>query len=265
MQPDHEREPGAAATEHFMYVAAHDLRNPIAVVKASAQMAQRQITRGDMTAAQVRLSAIVEQADRVTEILETFVDAARISAGRLNLRIEPVNVMDVIQAGVQRVRLLVGERGERQIDISAPDECIGHWDRARVSRAFRALLANALLYGDPESPVTVAARAEHGSVVLSVSGGGRGPDEDELSHLFERFYRGASAAEAGQSGSGLGLFTARGIAREHGGDVRRVQGDVFELELPVARPVASSTRTFDTWQCARISAPCASASGRWVT
>jgi signal transduction histidine kinase len=239
VQPDQEREPGAAATEHFMYVAAHDLRNPIAVVKASAQMAQRQITRGDTAAAQGRLSAIVEQADRVTEILETFVDAARISAGRLNLRIEPVDLRDVIQAAVDRVRLLVGERGERKIEINAPDECIGQWDRVRVSRAFRALLANALLYGDPESPVTVAARAQNGTLVLSVTGGGPGPDEDELAHLFERFYRGTSAAEAGQSGSGLGLFTARGIAREHGGEVRRIRGDVFELELPLAAGQAS--------------------------
>jgi signal transduction histidine kinase len=52
-------------------------------------------------------------------------------------------------------------------------------------------------------------------------------------HLFERFYRGRSAAEAGQAGSGLGLFTARGIARMHGGEVRRLEGDTFELELPL--------------------------------
>jgi signal transduction histidine kinase len=66
-----------------------------------------------------------------------------------------------------------------------------------------------------------------------VSGGGRGPDSDELKHLFERFYRGRTAAEAGQAGSGLGLFTARGIARVHGGDVRRLEGDRFEIELPL--------------------------------
>jgi signal transduction histidine kinase len=69
---------------------------------------------------------------------------------------------------------------------------------------------------------------------MTVSGGGRGPDADEVGHLFERFYRGPSAAESGQAGSGLGLFTARGIARAHGGDVRRVDGDTFELEIPLS-------------------------------
>ncbi|HYW90246.1 MAG TPA: ATP-binding protein, partial [Chloroflexota bacterium] len=62
------------------------------------------------------------------------------------------------------------------------------------------------------------------------------PDADEAQHLFERFYRGRSAAEGGQSGSGLGLFVCRGIARLHGGDVRRVEGDVFEMELPLLAP-----------------------------
>ena len=56
-----EREPGAADTEEFMSVAAHDLRNPIAVVRASAQMAQRQINRGDTSGAQARLRSIVAE------------------------------------------------------------------------------------------------------------------------------------------------------------------------------------------------------------
>ncbi|TMF06419.1 MAG: hypothetical protein E6I52_00460, partial [Chloroflexi bacterium] len=77
MQP----ELGAAETEEFMSVAAHDLRNPIAVVRASAQMAQRQINRGDTPAAQTRLKSIVDQTDRLTEMLETFLDAARLGAG----------------------------------------------------------------------------------------------------------------------------------------------------------------------------------------
>jgi signal transduction histidine kinase len=102
-----------------------------------------------------------------------------------------------------------------------------------MTRAVRALLANALLYGDPTLPVRIAAHSEDGRVRLIISGGGPGPDPDEAMHLFERFYRGRSAAEAGQAGSGLGLFTARGIARMHGGDVRRLEGDTFELELPI--------------------------------
>lgn len=233
MQRDETPDLGPAIAEQFMTVAAHDLRNPIAVIKASAQMAQRQMRRGDLEAAQGRLNAVVDQSDRLTELLETFLDAARITAGKLPLRIESVDLQDIVTAAQARTRLLIGDSAERPVDVSVPDGCIGSWDRARLTRAVRALLANAVLYGDAAAPVRLHATRDGSRVRIRVSGGGPGPDTDEQAHLFERFFRGHSAAEAGQSGSGLGLFTARGIAREHGGDVRRLEADVFELELPL--------------------------------
>jgi signal transduction histidine kinase len=216
-----------------MSVAAHDLRNPIAVVRASAQMAQRQITRGDQSGAQGRLKAIVEQTDRLTELLETFLDAARIGAGRLPLRLEHMEVRELVDAAANRAQLLVGEQVNRDIDVVAMDGCVGSWDRLRIVRALRSLVTNALIYGDPSVAVRLEVRRKGNRVYIRVSGGGPGPDADEQVHLFERFYRGRSAAEAGQSGSGLGLFTARGIARLHGGDVRRIDGDEFEMDLPI--------------------------------
>jgi len=217
-----------------MSVAAHDLRNPIAVVRASAQMAQRQVNRGDTAGALLRLKGIIDQTDRLTEMLETFLDAARIGSGKVPMRLERMDLREVVTLAAERARFLVGHLPERSIEMDIPDGCIGAWDRQRVVRAVRALLSNALLYGDPTEPVRVEAQRASDRVHLTVSGGGRGPYDEEVAHLFERFYRGRSAAEAGQAGSGLGLFTARGIARAHGGDVRRVEGDVFEIELPLA-------------------------------
>ena len=228
------RESGTAETEEFMSVAAHDLRNPIAVVRASAQMAERQINRGDTAGAHNRLKSIVEQTDRLNEMLETFLDAARIGAGNLLLRPERLDLREVVAMAAERARMLVGENASRQLDVDIPDGCIGTWDRARVVRAVRALVANALQYGDPAEPARVEGARDGSRVRLVTSGSGPGPDDDEASHLFERFYRGRSAAEAGQAGSGLGLFTARGIARLHGGEVRRLDADRFELELPLA-------------------------------
>ncbi len=229
-----QREGGAADVEEFMSVAAHDLRNPIAVVRASAQMAQRQMARGDKEAAHGRLQAIVEQTDRLTDMLETFLDAARITSGRLPLRLERVDLRDAVESAVERARAFVSEFGERAVEATIPEDCIGAWDRPRTIRAIRSLVLNALQYGDPSQPVRAVAHRTGDRVRMTISGGGAGPDQDEAAHLFERFYRGRSAAETGQAGSGLGLYTARGIARGHGGDVRRVDGDTFEIELPLA-------------------------------
>lgn len=216
-----------------MSVAAHDLKNPIAVVRASAQMAQRQMARGDDAAANGRLQAIVQQTDRLTEMLETFVDGARISAGRLPLRRERVDLRDAVAEAIERARMLVGEHGGRSVETAIPENCVGTWDRQRTVRAIRSLITNALQYGDPAQPVRAVAQCHDGRVSMTVTGAGRGPAQDEVPHLFERFYRGPSAAETGQAGSGLGLFTARGIARCQGGDVRRLEGDTFEIELPL--------------------------------
>jgi signal transduction histidine kinase len=231
-----ETPPAGAAEEieRFIALAAHDVRNPVAVMRASAQMAQRSIARGDVTAAQSRLAAIVEQTLRVTEILESFLDAARIDTGDFALRLERVDLREVVDEGTQRARLLSGDQSQRRLDCRVPEGCVGAWDRARITRAVRALVANALMYGEPSAPVRVEAEQVGDRVRLTVSGGGQGPGSEEAEHLFERFYRGPSAAEAGHSGSGLGLFTARGIARRHGGDVRRLDGDRFEIELPLA-------------------------------
>ena len=166
--------------------------------------------------------------------LETFLDAARIGAGNLMLRPERLDLRDVVDIAAERARMLVGENASRQLDVVIPDGCIGTWDRPRIVRAVRALVANALQYGDPVEPARAEGTRDGSRVRLVTSGGGPGPDDDEALHLFERFYRGRSAAEAGQAGSGLGLFTARGIARLHGGDVRRLERDRFELELPLA-------------------------------
>ena len=217
-----------------MAVAAHDLRNPIAVVRASAQMAQRQIARGDANGAQTRLKAIVDQTDRLTEMMESFLDAARLEGGNLAVKLERLDLRDVVDVAVARARVLVGDQLEREVVLDIPDGCVGVWDRPRITRAVRALLTNAWQYGDPSAAVCLRASRSRGRLSLVVSGGGAGPDAEEAAHLFERFYRGRSAAEAGQAGSGLGLFTARGIARLHGGDLRWLDADRFELDLPLA-------------------------------
>ncbi len=234
MNTDHPS--GADEAEEFMSVAAHDLRNPIAVMRASAQMAQRQVQRGDTDAAQGRLTAIVDQTDRLTEMIETFLDAARLAAGRVSLHREQLDLKDIVRDALERARSSTPEMAEREVQVDLPADCIGSWDRSRMVRAVRALVSNALIYGDASRTARVSAQREGDRVRMTVTGGGAGPDAEEQQHLFERFFRGKSAAEAGQSGSGLGLYLARGIAQLHGGDVRWRDRDVFEMELPLQQP-----------------------------
>ncbi len=227
--------------DEFMSVAVHDLRNPIAVVRASAQMASRQLRQGNTDAVENRLQAIVQQTDRLSEMLERFLDAARVGTGALPFRRDSADFALVVRDAVDRARRLLGTVAERPIQVEVPASLTGFWDAVRLERAVHALVENAYVYGAADEPVLLRAAASDGALRLTVSGGGPGPREGEESEFFRPFFRGRAAAEAGHAGSGLGLFTARGIARAHGGDVRWAgpgAPDTFEMTLPLEPPPA---------------------------
>src|SRR5207237_10536678 len=117
-------------------------------------------------------------------MLETFLDAARIGSGHLPMRRENVDLQEVVQSAADGARALTGERNGRQLDSTIQDGCIGAWDRNRMIRAVRALVCNALLYGDPTAPVRVKAQRSGHRVRMQISGGGPGPDADETAHMF---------------------------------------------------------------------------------
>ena len=116
-----------------------DLRNPIAVVRASAQMAQRQMGRGDPEGALARLKAIVEQTDRLTDMLDVFLDAARVNGKKFPMRIEKVDLREVVEIAAERARVLLSEPGDRVLECSIPEGCVGAWDKPRIVRAVRQM------------------------------------------------------------------------------------------------------------------------------
>jgi K+-sensing histidine kinase KdpD len=218
--------------DRYVATVAHDVRNPVTVVRVSAQMAMRQARRGDTEALLRQLAGIVYQSDRLSDMLEGFTEAARIASGSLVLRRQQVALGEVVEQARGRSLRLLGELVQRDVITEGDADVGGAWDRERVVRASKALLDNALLYGDISQPVRVRMARRRRLAMLSFDGGGRGPGATEASRLFECFFRGRAAAEAGYTGTGLGLYTARGIARAHGGDVRHQGGDLFTLELP---------------------------------
>jgi signal transduction histidine kinase len=226
-----------AALDQFMSVVAHDLRNPIAVAKVSGQMALRQMGRGDLEAAQRRVQAIVDQTERLSDMIEAFQEAARVSSDRVPVRAERCDLGVLVQEAVQRSKTLLADRVQRDVEVSVQAGVFAMVDPVRMTRVIRAIVDNAFLYGDPAAPVQVTMTGEGSTRSICVSGGGAGPRPEEEDRLFTLFYRGHAAAESGHPGSGTSLYTARGIARAHGGDVRRVKGgpaDAFEIELPLA-------------------------------
>ncbi len=140
---------------------------------------------------------------------------------------------EILSAARERALRRVGALAPRPVSVISEVAVLGQWDRERLERASRALIENALLYGEPTQPVEVRVECRPDGVLVRVRDGGPGPVPDEAEQIFERFFRGRSATQVDYVGPGLGLFTARGIARAHGGEVRLDAADTFVLELPL--------------------------------
>ncbi len=224
---------------------SHDLRTPLTTIKALAQTSAMQ---GNKAAA-----AIEEQADRLTRMVNDLLDLSRLKGGGFAAKPELNTAEDLIGAAVRQTRGLFGDRPLRTvIDLDSP-ALVGHFDFSQSLRVVCNLLENAIRYTPSTDGIELGARREGDQLVFTVSDRGPGIGADDVTRVFEPFYRAKNATpDAGRAG--LGLSIARTLAEIQGGEVtysaRQGGGSVFSLRLPATelRDDAleeSATRSFE--------------------
>jgi len=230
----------AEVREQFIAVLGHDLRNPLFAITAGAELLAQRL-EDDKNRAIAR--HIHTCGRRASQLVRDVLDFAR---GRLGAGI-PLNQQPCpdLAEGLRHVASeLQGVHPQRQIvlDIGALNGL--RCDRERVTQLLSNLIANALVHGDPDGPVTVKAAIADGEFVLSVHNRGRPIAAPTLSQLFQPFTR--PLAEAPQQGLGLGLYIANQIALAHDGRMEVVsdaqRGTLFSFHLPLDRPETPATQ-----------------------
>jgi two-component system sensor histidine kinase KdpD len=111
------------------------------------------------------------------------------------------------------------EENKERFAVSVPNDVRFNVDADLIRRALAQILENAQKYAPPDSPIEIAAAAEDGQLVISVSDRGPGISKDELERVFEKFYRGRQV-KGKIEGTGMGLAIAKGIIEAHGGRIR---------------------------------------------
>ncbi|RON12698.1 GAF domain-containing sensor histidine kinase [Pseudomonas frederiksbergensis] len=219
----------AELREQFIAVLGHDLRNPLFAISAGAEMLLRKLSD---PANEQRARHILTSARRATKLVEDVLDFARGSLGRgIPVNIEPCpDLADALRHVISEIQSIYPKR---IIQSSIGDLSNVHCDRERVAQLLSNLLANAVVHGDPDSPIEVSAQVEDGHFELSVKNQGL-IAEDALPHLFQPYSKPAGAIP--QAGLGLGLYIASQIAQSHGGKLEVVsteqQGTTFTFSLP---------------------------------
>ena len=218
----------AADQAQFLAVTAHELRSPVTVVSGGAKMLAEHWNDLDETERNDLFSSIQSSAARLQRLLNDLLTAARLESQALRLSMETVEVHRMLAAAVASART-VRPDAQIELDCTAGLQVIG--EQPKLAQAVDNLITNAIRHGAP--PVRVACRQVGDTVEIVVSDAGPGVSPAEQERLFERF-----ATGPGRSGTGLGLFIVRELARAHSGDAWYVPrdggGGEFVLSLPAA-------------------------------
>ena len=212
----------------FTSDAAHELRTPVAVIRALSEHAAKAQSEREMRDA---LRAIEEKAGRMGDMLSQMLALTRLEMGREALTRETVSLSDVCLIVAEEMRGRAEEKGVSiDADAVAPDVTL-LGDELLLTRVLINLLDNAIKFSPSGGTVYLSLRAEGARAVLTVRDEGVGMDEETCRRAFERFYQ-ADASHA-SGGAGLGLSMARLIARLHGGDITAVSKPGKGTEMTV--------------------------------
>lgn len=216
----------------FTADASHELRTPVAVVRTTAELSLRR-ERNDPEYRDA-LVQILDEAKRMTGVIDSLMTLARVDSGVDAPRTEAVDVLALVRQACTRSEPLARAKPVH-LEMSIDGAEMVQADSAMLARLFLSLLDNAIKYTPAGGRVSVSARREPMFVVVTVRDTGIGIAPDDLSLVFDRFYRADKARSREAGGAGLGLSIARWIAEAHGGSIRVEsvvgQGSVFEVRL----------------------------------
>jgi len=230
----------------FVADASHELRTPVAVVRAEAEVALARPTRPE---AEYRdaLTVVREAGERLSRVVDDMLLLAKADGRPVPLRREPLYLDELVTDTVRVVRALAARRSVR-LEVGPLPEAPFAGDAELLGRLVLNLVDNAIKYSPMGGAVSVHLSRDDGSWVLRVADEGPGIPPEARDRVFERFYRaeasrvrdrGASAT----GGAGLGLAIARWIAEAHGGTLSLVRtspaGSEFEARLPAAHDAAA--------------------------
>jgi signal transduction histidine kinase len=222
------------AKTEFLNVASHELRGPMTVIKGYLTMLEAG-SLGDLsTQTRSVLHLLIAKSDEVNWMVEQMVEAARLEEGRLALRKLPADLVELTDLAIESVAELLSNH---QLKVDKPGLAVrAEVDPDRFQIVVRNLLSNAAKYSPAGAHIRVRVTGA-GVARVSVTDEGIGIAEDDQARLFSRFFRIQTKSTERISGTGLGLWLSREIARMHDGDLTVEsmpgRGSTFTLQLPL--------------------------------
>ncbi len=229
--------------DEFIGIAAHELRTPLAVVRGFAQTLMVQTKRGkgpELADWQMEAIEDIDQATtRLVELTEDLLDVTRLQAGRLELHLEPTDLVAQVQRTVARFRV-TSEQHRITMHV-APEHMVIMADPRRIEQVLSNLMSNAIKYSPDggEIAISLCEDQKDKTAQLSVRDHGIGIPAYQQNRVFSRFMRADNAHAHNIGGTGLGLYLCRELIERHGGRIWfesvEGQGSTFFISLPLGQ------------------------------
>lgn len=218
----------------FTADASHELRTPLAAIRSIGETAMH--TPEDELNSRETIGSILEESDRLRQLIDALLILSRADAGEIGAQREMVNLAELTQDTVDFLNVLAEEK-HQTIQITIKDEAIANIDRGSVRQAITNLLDNAIKYSPPESSICIfVCTSLHNELCVEIADSGIGIPQNDLPHIFDRFYRVDKGRSREVGGAGLGLSIAKWAVENSDGriEVESVlnQGSIFRMFFP---------------------------------
>jgi PAS domain S-box-containing protein len=223
--------------QQLLGMAAHDLRNPITIIRGYTGLLSEGLVKPTPEDLQDLFRRIEGATARMAALVDDLLDISAIEAGQVELRPERVDLAEYLK-DIHRAHVLLGETRSIELELVLPTSLPTHmeFDPHRIAQVFGNLLSNAFKFSKSGTTVTLGAREKGDQVEFSVTDQGQGIPRHELPTLFNDFRRASAKPIGDESSTGLGLAIADRLVRACGGKIR-VQselgkGSTFSFTLP---------------------------------
>jgi signal transduction histidine kinase/DNA-binding response OmpR family regulator len=227
----------------FLAILAHELRNPLAPLRNAVEILRRLDLR-DETLGWAN-DVMSRQIEQLVRLVDDLLDVSRISGGKIQLRIEPIDAATVVTRAVETSRPSIDAR-QHVLNVRLPSEplCVNA-DLVRLAQVLSNLLNNAAKFTQERGAIDLEVERVHGLAVFRVRDNGMGIPTEKLSSIFDLFTQVDQSLDRSQGGLGVGLALVRRLVEEHGGTVSASSegigsGSEFVIRLPeLARTAAA--------------------------
>ncbi|WP_435008181.1 response regulator [Tundrisphaera lichenicola] len=223
--------------DEFLAMLAHEIRNPLSAIQNASQLAR--VPGISAEKIEWAREVISNQVRHLAHLVDDLLDVSRINRGKIRLRVDQVDLVEVARRAVETARPTIEDRGHELSTTLGPEPLIIEGDPTRLEQVLINLLSNAAKYTEPGGRIALTAAREGEMIRIDVQDNGIGIGSEMLPHVFELFAQFDRSLDRTQGGLGVGLTIAQRLVELHGGTIQADSpglgmGSTFSVRLPAA-------------------------------